>query len=127
MRLAGCAVVGASADSARGRPSFRRRRAPRRVDGRPRRVRVAVRDIHGRRRAEAPLLREDEVPPREDALRRRRPAMGRRRQERRAAENALLDGRRHVERDLAAARREDEGRRLGHCWRFREVRHGRGR
>ena len=33
------------------------------------RVRVAVEGPHGRGRAEAPLLREDEVPPREDALR----------------------------------------------------------
>ena len=56
--------------------SLRRRRAPRRVHGRPRRVRVAVQDVDGRRRAEAPLLREDEVPPREDALRRRRPSIG---------------------------------------------------
>ena len=67
-------------------------RAAPRVDGRPRRVRVAVQDVHGRGRAEAPLLREDEVPPREDAGRRRRPAMGRRRQERRSPKNAPSTG-----------------------------------
>ena len=97
--------------------------ARRAASRRPHRVRVAARTIHGRGRAEAPLLREGRVPA---TWRPRRRLLwgggaGTARRRRRAPRRAVP----RRARPRRAARREDEGRRLGHWWRFREVRHGR--